>query len=201
MSHEGGLRLQQTLDSVPELAQLERASFTLQPDWYDVADIVREMTKRFNLEALRKSLRLHTEVPDAPVIAHIDRVALERVLRNLVHNAIKFTLGGHVTLGVDAQEESVVVWVADTGVGISKAFQERLFEPFTQESVGFARSFEGVEIGLTITWQLVNLLGGTLAVRPRRTKPERIGKYVYRHSAAGKHGSGATGSTGKMNGF
>ncbi len=168
MVHEGGVRLHRTLNSVLELAQLESSTRPLQHEWYNISEIAHTTAQLFHHEAHQKGLALHVDIPATPVRANIDRGALERVFHNLVSNAIKFTRHGQVVIGVKTTPAGVEIWVADTGIGISDTFLEKLYEPFTQESAGFSRDYEGIGLGLTITRQLVSLLGGSLSVQTQK---------------------------------
>jgi anti-sigma regulatory factor (Ser/Thr protein kinase) len=96
--------------------------------------------------------------------ATLDRGAFDRILTNLVGNALKFTYVGGVTVLVDGTDHEVVVSVSDTGIGIEPGKTEQVFEPFEQASTGFARSHEGSGLGLAIVKRLVDLLGGTVRI-------------------------------------
>jgi CheY-like chemotaxis protein len=89
---------------------------------------------------------------------------LDRVLSNLINNAIKFTREGGVTVSVASEDRDLIIKVADTGIGISEPFMPHLFEAFRQESTGMTRTFEGTGLGLTITKRLINFLGGEINV-------------------------------------
>lgn len=98
-----------------------------------------------------------------------DSLRLEQVLLNLCMNAIKFTGKGLVKLELEAEAESegqisIRFLIADTGIGMSKEQVERLFMPFTQADSSTTRKFGGTGLGLVISQNLVNLMGGTLSV-------------------------------------
>ena len=102
--------------------------------------------------------------------AWCDAWALQRLLDNLVDNAVKFTPeGGRVTLrarpGRDASGGlAACLEVIDTGIGMSAAFQAKMYESFTQESEGMQRAYEGGGLGLAIVHRLAHLLSATLEV-------------------------------------
>jgi len=92
-------------------------------------------------------------------------MALFRVLSNLVSNAIKFTeRDGRVSVSLRASEDSLVVTVQDTGIGMAPSVIPELFGAFRQESTGTRRSHEGSGLGLTIVRRLVDLMNGTITV-------------------------------------
>ncbi|NBC17098.1 MAG: PAS domain S-box protein [Bacteroidetes bacterium] len=184
MIYRGGHRLQRTLNSVLDLAQLESATLDLSWEPCDVRALVLDTVDLFQQEAARNALDLHADVPDAPVLVQTDQGALTRILNNLVSNALKFTPEGHVRLGLAATESEVTLSVQDTGIGISDDFQDRLFEPFTQESTGLSRDYEGVGIGMTIVQRLVELLGGTLEVSSEKGAGTLFTVAIPRRSSA-----------------
>jgi signal transduction histidine kinase len=161
---KGGKRLLDTLNSVLDLARIESGTIEVDVAPLDVAREVHELADGLRPLATRKGLSLVVHAPVSGVRALADRVALDRVLTNLVGNAIKFTDAGRVVLSVRVRGAYVCVRVADTGRGIGAAFLPKLFDAFHQESTGFARSHEGTGLGLTITKRLVELMGGTIAI-------------------------------------
>jgi signal transduction histidine kinase len=159
----GGRRLMATLNSVLDLASLDARRQALHPAPLDAAEAVRESVALLRSLAEARGLSLRVETAGA-VPALLDAGALDRVLTNLVGNAIKFTEQGGVTVEVAAEGADVVLRVIDTGVGISPDFLPHLFAEFRQASEGHGRSHEGSGLGLAITDRLVGLMGGTIGV-------------------------------------
>lgn len=192
--HANGKRLLETLDSVLDLARLDANEIRLHPAPVDLATFVDETAALFDLRVKDKGLELRVDVPDSALRVQIDTGLLQRVLNNLIDNAIKFTDAGTVTVGVrrlsaddvkarrasqervhtpdarafDTPDGDAEGWmqlsVADTGVGMSEAFQQRLYEEFSQERSGTDRPQEGAGLGLAITHRLVGLMGGTIVI-------------------------------------
>lgn len=111
-----------------------------------------------------KPVELIDHVPDDLPLADVDEGRVQQILHNLVGNAIKFTKAGSVTVAAHAADGWIEVTVADTGIGIAAADQERIFGSFEQAEGGTAREFGGTGLGLTIARQLVELHGGRLSV-------------------------------------
>ena len=162
----GGRRLLSTLNSVLDLARLDARTEALRPVPLDVVRHVEEGAALLRPAAEERGLRLDVVAPDRPVPATLDAGALDRVVTNLVGNAVKFTEEGGVAVevGVDPGDGAVVLRVVDTGIGIAEEFLPDLFTEFRQESEGDARSHEGTGLGLAITERLVGLMGGTISV-------------------------------------
>ena len=143
--------------------ELEVLDFDLRRVVEDVADIVAE-------QAHAKLVELVTLVaPDVPRVACGDPGRLRQVLLNLVGNAVKFTAEGEVVIHVgvvDEADDGVAVRfdVVDTGVGLSAAEQEQVFDSFAQADTSTTRRYGGTGLGLAISKQLVGLMGGELGV-------------------------------------
>jgi len=161
---KSGRRLMDTLNSVLELARLEAGRADLASEAVCLADAVNEAVGLMAPMATDKGLRLGASIVQADAQAQLDRAALDRVLTNLIGNAIKFTETGEVVVEVDADEHAVILRVRDTGVGIDPDFVPRLFYDFEQESTGISRSHEGSGLGLAISRQLVERMRGSIAV-------------------------------------
>ena len=162
--YDSGRRLRETIESVLDLAQLESGTMNIETESVDVSHRAREAYRLFESHAAQHGLDFHLALPEDPVEAELDAAALDRILNNLISNAIKFTKEGSVSLGVAQQSETIALEVSDTGVGIGEAFQSELFEAFKQESEGLDREFEGSGLGLTITHRLVQLMRGTIDI-------------------------------------
>ena len=160
----GGQRLLATLNSVLDLARLEAGRETLHPAPVELVAHVRDGLRLFEGMAARKGLALVYAPAAAALPARLDAGALDRILINLVGNAIKFTESGCITVTAAACDSDAVVTVSDTGVGMRAEFLPAMFDEFRQASEGEARSHEGSGLGLAITRQLVTLMGGTITV-------------------------------------
>ena len=163
-----GMRLQETLNSILDLAQLEGGSLELDAERLNVADEVRTSAGRYSRAAERKGLELRIRTPHAPVESELDKASLQRIVKSLVDNAVKFTNEGFVSVDVTADESRTYVHVRDTGIGISETFLPHMFSEFRQESMGTSRSYEGSGLGLSITKRLVELMGGCISVESKR---------------------------------
>ncbi|MDT0631479.1 PAS domain-containing sensor histidine kinase [Rubrivirga litoralis] len=166
--HAGGERLLNTLNDVLDLARLDAERAPVAPEAVDVVPVVEGAVRLLAPLAQRKGLGLHVQSDVRALPAHHSRTALERIVTNLVGNAVKFTDHGEVRVSLHAAEGYVVVRVRDTGVGISDAFLPDLYEAFKQESDGHTRSHEGTGLGLAITKRLVDVMGGEIRVWSRK---------------------------------
>ncbi|WP_347469939.1 response regulator [Burkholderia stagnalis] len=138
---------------------LERIAFNLYQLLDDVVSLLEPMARR---KALALRLRKHDPVPQW---VRGDPVRLRQILTNLVGNAIKFTERGQVELAVSSPEHGLVVFtIADSGIGIAPDVSAQLFKPFQQADSSTARQYGGTGLGLVISRQLAEMMGGTLSV-------------------------------------
>ncbi len=161
---ENGRRLMETLNSMIDLSQLKGEGVRMEPRVLDFTREVERALEEHNALAEKKDLFIRLQAPEAPALVWLDRTCLHRVLHSLMGNALKFTERGGVVVEVVVTDEHVVGRVIDTGVGIGADYMPRLFEPFSQESGGLTRSYEGTGVGLAVTRRLLRIMGGRLSV-------------------------------------
>ncbi|MGE0362819.1 MAG: response regulator [Vicinamibacterales bacterium] len=140
---------------------LDRAPFVVRET---VEDAVRLMSSRAHEKGLELTCRVHPDVPDRVVG---DAGRLRQVILNLIGNAIKFTAAGHVDVevasdGVQDGEVALRFTVSDTGIGIAPEQQWQIFGAFVQADASTSRQYGGTGLGLTISAQLVELMGGRI---------------------------------------
>ncbi|WP_334073057.1 MULTISPECIES: ATP-binding protein [Paenibacillus] len=138
--------------------RLQKQSVNLEGIVAGVFDMVRYLT-----EGKPVALEQRFQTPFPNVIADENR--LVQILFNLVHNAIKYTREGKVTVEAEIKEETVCIHVKDTGMGMDRETLERIFEPYEQGDSGITATGGGIGLGLSICRQLVELHGGTLTAQ------------------------------------
>lgn len=180
MSAEALLEL---LNDILDLSKIEAGKVELDEVDFDLADVLRDALKSLAVKAHGKSLELATHLPmDLPHHLHGDPLRLRQVLINLVGNAIKFTEQGEVVIEFSADgpltnppscaeaddgaelPTCLHFTVRDTGVGIHPERLGRIFEAFIQADTSTTRQFGGTGLGLTITAELLRLMGGQVRV-------------------------------------
>jgi CheY-like chemotaxis protein len=158
------------LNDVLDYSKIEAGRVTLDPVPFDPAELVRSSVRSLAVTAQNRGLKLAIQVdPSIPSRLIGDPGRLRQVIVNLVGNAIKFTSRGGVTVRVDLQEVTAAgprlhFAVQDTGIGIPREKQERIFQAFEQADTSTTRQYGGTGLGLAICWQIVHLMGGTIWV-------------------------------------
>ncbi|MBW3629070.1 MAG: PAS domain-containing sensor histidine kinase, partial [Gemmatimonadetes bacterium] len=162
--------LTQIIDEILTFTRAEAGTTEVRPEEVDVRQVAEETLAEVASTAKAKRVGLRLETPAAPVVVQTDRMKLRQILLHLVTNAVKFTKEGEVSVAVRTDEGGASVEVRDTGIGIAPEDLERIFEPFTQADQGLTRAYEGTGLGLAVSRQLAELLGGEIAVE---SEPER----------------------------
>jgi len=158
------LRLLRLVNALLDFARIEagRMRGTFRP--VDLARVTGELVGMFESAVTRAGLRLDVACQPQTEPAWIDRDMWEKIVFNLLSNALKFTLQGEITIRLSMTAEGFEFRVSDTGVGIPAEELPRMFERFHRVEGARGRSIEGSGIGLSLVAELVRLHGGTIAV-------------------------------------
>ncbi len=162
-----GEHLLSLINSVLDLSKIEAGLVTINATNFDLYSLLDELDGMFALKANDKGLRLILEYTNIPQYVKADSLKLRQVLINLLNNALKFTEAGEIVLRVRLLETEKVQLhfeVEDTGSGIAADELDTLFEAFSQANTG-RNTQEGTGLGLTISREFVDLMGGSLDVR------------------------------------
>jgi PAS domain S-box-containing protein len=160
----GGKRLLYTLNTVMDFAELEGSEHAVKPVPLRLDEVLRSVANDFREWGRRRGVEVVVDVSDRIGTVVLDEHRVERTLTHLVHNAVKFTDEGTVTVRAEKHPDAVVLRVSDTGIGIEPSFVPRVFDEFAQASTGYDRSHEGNGLGLTVARRLVVQMGGTIDV-------------------------------------
>jgi signal transduction histidine kinase len=136
----------------------------LEVDDVDLTGVVDEVDAEILALRQKPGVQFAWRLPARLPAVRTDPVKLKVVLKNLIHNAIKFTDAGTVTVVVATAPGRVEFDVADTGIGIAPELLAAIFEPFRQADSSSTRSYGGVGLGLYIVQRLLDLLGGGVSV-------------------------------------
>jgi two-component system, cell cycle sensor histidine kinase PleC len=180
-----GQRLLSFFASILDYAELEGGRRSLQEEELSTDELLAAATRRFSALAQRKGIALSLGTPcGASIIG--DRFSLDRVLGNIVDNAIRYTpAGGRVLIAAYAAADGVVIEVTDTGIGMSPERLSSLSQPFAYGDAALTRDREGAGLGLAIARTIVELSGGRLAIDSRLSLGTTVAISLPLHSNAG----------------
>jgi len=166
--NRSGEHLLGLINDVLDVAKVEAGRSEIETVPCDLGRLIEDVKEMVTPRASQKGLALRVERPPAPLFVRTDPSRLRQVLINLLNNAVKFTDSGSVTLrmktspAIDPGEVLLTLEIEDTGQGIGAADQAVIFDAFVQTSAAMRQ--EGAGLGLTISRQIVELMGGTIEV-------------------------------------
>ncbi len=164
MAHRNALRLLRLVNMLLDFSRLEAGRVEASYEPVDLAAATVELASMFRSAIERAGLELIVDCPPLPAPVYVDRDMWEKIVLNLLSNALKFTPAGSIRVSLAARDGRVELTVADTGAGIPEAELPRIFERFHRVRVEGARTEEGTGIGLALVQELVRLHGGSIGV-------------------------------------
>ena len=170
--YENSHSLLDIINDILDLSKIEQGTIELVQEPFEPMDTIERIVELFAVKAKEKSIRFYFYAsPTIPELLVGDAVRLRQVISNLLGNAIKFTPNeGKVNFEVrqrDITDESVTLRfsVQDSGIGIAKEQQKKVFEPFMQADEGISRKFGGTGLGLSISWDIVQKMGSHIELQ------------------------------------
>ncbi len=163
-------RLLRTVDQILTLSILESGSYAISLEQCHVHALMEELCEELAPVAEEKGLQLQYDPSCRNIYINVDKYAVGQALRNLLDNAVKFTDHGEIRLSLSSSGSHISINVQDSGIGMSKEYVTRLFEAFSQEDAGYARSYEGLGIGLRLTKRYLDVNNGSIRVESAKGK-------------------------------
>ncbi|HYW05578.1 MAG TPA: ATP-binding protein [Longimicrobium sp.] len=157
--------LLQLIDEILTFSRIEAGREQVSVERFDLGALARDTSALVDPMAHAKGLRFPSRVPLEPVWMVSDPGKVRQILLNLLSNAVKFTDSGEVRLTVRVHEERAVMEIQDTGIGIAPEQLGRVFDAFWQVEQSSTRRAGGTGLGLSVTRQLVSMLGGEVLLR------------------------------------
>jgi signal transduction histidine kinase len=166
--HGAGMHLLSLVNATLDLAKIEagKMEINLRPE--NLSSLVHRVVTLHQSAAVKKQIDVKVDFDtNLPMMVECDATKLVQVLNNLIHNAIKFTDRGSVTISVVQEDKYIGFAVADTGPGIAPESQALLFDRFRQLDSFSNRAHEGSGLGLALAKELVELMGGRIWIDPK----------------------------------
>jgi signal transduction histidine kinase/CheY-like chemotaxis protein len=173
VAQTSGQALLCVVNDILDFSKIEAGKLTLEKQNFDLHHVVQDVVDLSSVQASQKGLRIRSHLsPLIPQIVAGDAHRLRQILTNLISNAVKFTAQGEVSIEatLDNQTDRAIVVsfrITDSGIGIRQDQVARLFSPFVQADSSTTRRYGGTGLGLTISKQLVEMMGGTIGVESR----------------------------------
>ncbi|HTK39749.1 MAG TPA: ATP-binding protein [Patescibacteria group bacterium] len=165
-AHDQIVFLSKMVNDLSTLSRAERGVGDAAED-IDVAELVHGLYNEYQPQAEAKDLALDLHMPHTVGSVHASPLYLKELLQNFITNAIKYTREGSVTIDVKVRKDSVLFTVTDTGIGISKADQKRIFDKFYRAEDYRTRETSGTGLGLYVAVKLAKKLGTKISMKSR----------------------------------
>jgi len=160
-------QLMRIIDDIIEISKLGTKQVKVKETIICLNDLLLEHFSYFNIKAKENKIALYLKkgLSDVESIIWTDETKLNKILSNLLENAIKFTHQGFIEFGYKLKKNKLEIYVKDTGIGIKTESQKKIFECFSQEEKKLSRNVGGLGLGLSIAKENVELFGGKITLK------------------------------------
>jgi signal transduction histidine kinase len=152
------------INDILDISRIEAGKMPLRRTRFAMGGLMHEVLAELEPLITRSRLAVRKQLPRQFPLLFADRAKVKQIMLNLLTNALKFTPEGSVTLQARAEPEWVAIAVIDTGIGIAREDQQRIFEDFSQADSSPARQYGGAGLGLAICRRLAEMMGGRISV-------------------------------------
>lgn len=164
LAHDQVVFLAGMVNDLSTLSRAERGKLTLEVAPINAHALVEDLVKSYQKDAADKGLVLRSDLSPHLETLSSSELYVREVLQNFITNAIKYTQSGSVVIGAKPSDEGVLFTVSDTGIGISKADQERVFDKFFRSEDFRTRATSGTGLGLYVTMKLARMLHADISL-------------------------------------
>jgi signal transduction histidine kinase len=168
--HRNGLRLQKLVNTLLDFSRIEAGRIQADYEPADLGSITGDLASNFRSAMEKAELAFKIDCERLPEPVYVDRDMWEKIVLNLLSNALKFTFAGSVTVALRVREGQAELTVQDTGTGIPESEMPHIFERFRRVPGARGRTMEGTGIGLALVQELVKLHGGSISVKSEVSK-------------------------------
>ncbi len=165
-------QLLKIIDDILEISTLETKQIALNEESFCLNDLLMELFSVFNLKSKERNIPIYIKKGlqhnQSQVIS--DKTKLNKILSNLLENALKYTYEGFIELGYFLDGDKLILYVKDTGIGISPKNKEIIFERFSQEDKELSREHGGLGLGLSISKENAKIMGGDITIESEKGK-------------------------------
>ena len=157
------------IDDILDLAKIEAGKMELSLSEVDLSNLIKQVVSNMGSLLDKKDITIKLDTPDSHIRIQADSMKVQQILNNLISNAAKYTEEGYINISVCEEKHPkigpcVKISIADTGIGISKENQKKLFQKFTQFDDSPSNTFKGTGLGLNITADFIRMHKGTVEI-------------------------------------
>lgn len=170
-------RLLNTINNIMDMSLIVSGNVEVINQSVDYLSVIQKIQEKFSSLCAEKNLKLVINDPAhfQNIYFKSDEELLIKSLSHIINNSIRFTSTGSITLGCELIDDQLIIYVKDTGIGIGKDAQQRVWDIFMQENYSFTRTHDGSGLGLSIAAGLLKLIGGKI----RLESVEQLGTSVF----------------------
>jgi len=161
--NSAGKHLLELITGVLDFSKIEAGKMNVYLEYFDVVNVVNDTVQSVLPLAAKNRNTILTNLSDAAITMHSDMTKIRQILLNLLSNAAKFSHDSEITLNVRQEEEVCIFQVSDNGIGMTETQMVNLFQAFEQADMTTTRNFGGTGLGLALTRELCEILGGTIS--------------------------------------
>ncbi|MBU0472787.1 MAG: PAS domain-containing sensor histidine kinase [Bacteroidetes bacterium] len=162
-------RVMNLFESILEVSEIQSGEVVLENVLMNCNQILKSVCAKKNPEAKLKGIEIELDLDSQDYLCEIDWLKFERLILNLVDNAIKYTDFGKIKVSSRKTKEYVTITISDTGLGINETVISQLLKPFIQEELdGHSRNYEGAGLGLTIAYEYTKLMNGEMHIKSKK---------------------------------
>lgn len=175
---ENGNSLLSIISDIMDFSMLEAHQMKVRKEIFSTKKLLNDLRNDFSKKAVQKGLefRLTQQINNEDIALNSDLYRIKQIFNNLIGNALKFTKEGHIEVGYEVNEHDVIFHVKDTGIGIAPEYHQSIFERFRQIDLAKTRRYGGNGLGLSISKNLAELLGGNIWVE---SVPEKYSNFFF----------------------
>ncbi|MGZ6005018.1 MAG: sensor histidine kinase [Candidatus Saccharimonadales bacterium] len=166
------------INDLATLSRAERGVLTVKVEEINAHNLITDLAETYSAQAKAKGLELLTELSPSLEVLRSSQLYVREILQNFITNAIKYTEKGHITIGAQPKEGGIEFWVEDTGIGISKNDQAKIFAKFYRSEDFRTRQNNGTGLGLYVTMKLVKLLQAQIHLTSELNKGSRFSVFI-----------------------
>lgn len=178
VAHEQIVFLSGMINDLSTLSRAERGKLTLEAEPINTHELLQELHKTYQADAKKKGLVLKLDTDPHLELLYSSKLYVREVLQNFITNAIKYTEEGSVTIGARQKRGGVMFEVSDTGIGISKSDQERVFDKFFRSEDFRTRANNGTGLGLYVTMKLARILNSEITLDSQLNKGSTFSIFI-----------------------
>ena len=175
---DNGNNLLVIISDIMDFSMLEAHQMKIRREVISTRKLLTELQNDFSKKAAKKGIEFRIiqplDIPDTFIKSDLFRI--KQIFNNLIGNALKFTNEGYIEIGYQIENQAIIFNVKDTGIGIDSAYHQSIFERFRQVDLAKSRKYGGNGLGLAISKNLVELLGGTIWVE---SEPEKFSNFFF----------------------